>query len=465
MRWQALPALLLLTSALAAQDKGPAPVTLKLHPAAAPTPAMKYHLLPPVRDVQPGNAAVFYQRAHSPDFRQNLDPLFAKLSRWLELPTKDWQATDARVLLNSAIYKELDRAARCESCDWQMTHRIREEGIALLLPDLQTFRQMADMLSVKARIDQFDGRSDEALHTLQTGLGMGRHVGECPIVMNALVGIAIAQVMLGSVEDFVQRPDAPNLYWALRDLPEPFIDLRRPLQGDRVAVDAWWPEIRKALGEAKFQPLPQAALRERLDKIFSYTRYGEGRFEKATLVALAHPQAVAYFRKLGHTHEELDALPVTQVVLMHALAQWDRWYDAIYRWHNVPYWQARSGIKKAAEERDATLRNLRNGAFLLQFLLPSSEHAFVAKARLQRRIAALQVIEALRLYAAANNGNLPDTLADVRDVPIPIDPVTGAAFTYANEDGQGRLYGPPPPGESANVRNTLLYEFTMATRK
>ncbi len=461
MRWLGLASLWLFASALTAQEKTPTPVTLKLHAAAAPTPALKYQLLPHVRELQPGNAAVFYHRAHSPDLRRNLDPLFAKMNQWLEAPTKDWQTSGARTLLNSAIYKELDRAARCENCDWQMTVRLREEGIALLVPDLQTFRQMADMLAVKARLDQFDGRTDDALHTLQTGLGMCRHVGDCPIVINALVGMAITQVMLGTVEDFVQRPGAPNLYWALRDLPEPFIDLRRPLQGDRLAVDAWWPEIRKALGEAKFQPLPPAVLRARLDKIFAYASYGEGRLVKATLVAVAHPQAVAYFRERGHTQEELDALPVTQVVLMYSLAQWDHWYDAVYRWHGVPYWQARAGIKKAAEQREQSLRSNREAMVFCQSLLPTYDRVFLDRARLHRRIAALQIVEAIRQHAAANNGNLPDTLDDIRDVPIPLDPVTGKSFEYTSDGASARLRGAAPAGEIESERNTLAYQISI----
>ena len=42
--------------------------------------------------------------------------------------------------------------------------------------------------------------------------------------------------------------------------------------------------------------------------------------------------------------------------------------------------------------------------------------------RVERRMAALRVIEALRLHAAAHEGRLPDRLAEVREVPVPNGP-------------------------------------------
>ncbi len=38
-----------------------------LFPADSPSPALRYPLLPEVRDLKAGNAALGYQRAHSPE--------------------------------------------------------------------------------------------------------------------------------------------------------------------------------------------------------------------------------------------------------------------------------------------------------------------------------------------------------------------------------------------------------------
>ena len=44
--------------------------------------------------------------------------------------------------------------------------------------------------------------------------------------------------MLGRVEELIQAPGSPNLYWALTDLPRPLLDLRKALQGEKLITDA-----------------------------------------------------------------------------------------------------------------------------------------------------------------------------------------------------------------------------------
>jgi hypothetical protein len=471
MRFTAFLTVLLIVSALGAQDKTPEAVKLVVYPSAAPSPALKHFLLPPARELKPGNAAVFYQRAHSPDLFNAFERLgwFSKLHDWLDQPiAKTLEKDDTlsphgpgrQALLRSEIFKELAYAARCESCDWQLSDRLRAEGIGLLLPEVNSLRQMAQLVAFKARVEIQDNQIDQAFATLQTGFAMGRHVADCPILIHALVGMSIGQTMLGSVEEFIQRPGAPNLYWALRDLPEPYVDLRRPLQGDRMLIDGWMPDIRRMLSEPKFQPLPLHTLRSQVDKVIGFP-HGSNRTDFAAALALVHPQAVTFFRARGHSAEELDALPVTQLVLMYSLAQWDHWYDATYRWHNVPYWQARAGLKQAVEQRERILRGQREGLTILVQLVSPNESIFFLKARLQRRIAALQCVEALRMYAAAHNGKLPDALEDIREVPIPLDPVTGKPFEYASDGITARLHGPRPPGELASERTVLLYQISL----
>ena len=44
------------------------------------------------------------------------------------------------------------------------------------------------------------------------------------MLISGLLAVAISGVMARQIEQFVQRPDAPNLYTALNTLPQPFID-------------------------------------------------------------------------------------------------------------------------------------------------------------------------------------------------------------------------------------------------
>src|SRR5262249_39550328 len=140
--------------------------------------------------------------------------------------------------LTSSMLKELDLAARREYCDWEMTPRIRTDGIGLLLPDVQGMREFGSLLAARARFHMADGHYAECIHALQTGMALGRHVAEAPTLINALVGMAISQIMLGQVEDLIQQPNAPNMYWALTMLPRPYIDMTKSMQGERIMIIA-----------------------------------------------------------------------------------------------------------------------------------------------------------------------------------------------------------------------------------
>jgi len=68
-------------------------------------------------------------------------------------------------------------------------------------------------------------------------------------------------------------------------------------------------------------------------------------------------------------------------------------------------------------------------------LLPAVQACRAAQVRLERDVAALRVIEALRIYAASHAGGLPTSLDEIAEVPVPLNPATGQPFLY-RLDGQ-----------------------------
>ncbi len=120
MKWLS-PVLALLLAAGSVSAEGPElPVKrLTLHPAAAPSPALKYALLPELRDESPGNAALGYYRAFSPEWT----PLWRKpelqerAEKWAVMPLPELRRQDATWLTRNAVLRELDQAARREDCN------------------------------------------------------------------------------------------------------------------------------------------------------------------------------------------------------------------------------------------------------------------------------------------------------------------------------------------------------------
>jgi hypothetical protein len=146
---------------------------------------------------------------------------------------------------------------------------------------------------------------------------------------------------------------------------------------------------------------------------------------------------------------------------MYELTEYDRWMDDASKFYGLPYWQGRPRLARLEQQLREKRRDV-GGGILARQLVPSLQNVFKAQARMQRRVALLRTIEALRLHAAAHEGRLPETLEDVREVPLPIDPMTGKAFHYHRQaEGRATLEGPPPSGEAAQETNAIRYELTL----
>jgi hypothetical protein len=77
-------------------------------------------------------------------------------------------------------------------------------------------------------------------------------------------------------------------------------------------------------------------------------------------------------------------------------------------------------------------------------LLPAVGSAKTAEARMDRYIAALQILEAIRAYGATHDARLPERLADITEMPIPADPLHGEPFLYRRDGNTAHLESPDP---------------------
>jgi hypothetical protein len=469
MKRPALCLALLLAGAMTAKAQAPdAPSKLTLRPAAAPTPALKYVLLPDLADMRPGNAALHYQRAHSFEWWDNLrrQPYYFEIADWLDRPFKDVPRDKVDFVRGFNALKEVDLGARRESCDWEMTERVRKEGIFLLVPDLQGFREYATLLAMRCRLQIADGDYPKAVYTLQTGMALGRHVAEAPLLLNSLVGSNICYRMLDRVEELIQTPKSPNLYWALTNLPRPLIDLRKPMQGDRLSLEAAFPDLRTIESEP-LSPQAQQRLLKKLNDPEFRSLFGEDRhsgwqqkFGFLPAALKAYPGAKRALIAQGWKAAEVEAMPVLQVILIDALQQYRRLSDDALKWVNVPYAQARARLRKLDHQIKETEKEHPGASPFLAFV-PHIQRVYEVTLRLERRVAALRCVEALRLYAAAHGGKLPAKLSDISEVPVPDDPVTGKGFIYQVDGDRVTLRDPPLAGGQPALFAPLHYELTF----
>lgn len=471
MTWRlACLALVLAVAAPAAADAqpGPEPTRLTVRPAAAPSPALKYELLPTLEDQSPGNAALVYYRAFSPEWwGQIRQPnMWEKLDSALKTPLQQVARGDLGWVRRDVMLREVDRGARRSYVDWDMTELLRRDGFSLLLPDMQAFREIALLLAVRARLEMAVGEYDKALYTLQTGFALAHHVSDGPTLVQDLVGLAIAHIMLNQLEELIQQPRAPNLYWALTDLPRPFADLRKAMQGEKLGLYGTLPELRdlettRLTPEQEQKLLPLLGGESGLDQVlFEGRRSGSAnRLIAVAVVLRLYPDAKQALIAEGRPPEQVEALPALQVVLLRSLHWYRRWMDDVVKCNGLPYWEAEPRLREVERRLRWSRASGEGHPFLA--LVPAVAKVTFAAVRTDRRIAALRCVEAVRLYAAAHDGKLPAVLGDITEVPVPVDPVTGRAFDYRASGDHATLHAPPPPGQQPNEGNMVNYELTL----
>ena len=406
-------------------------IRLTVDPMPAPKPALRYLLLPELKEMTPGNPIPNYLKG---------------------LLDQDFSA-EQETLKPSAL-RQADRAARMDKPDWQILPRLRIDGISLLLPDVQKMRQLAAGLQARFRDEVATGRFDDAVGTAKTMFAMARHMGEHPTLIGDLVGFAIAFIALGPLEEMLEQPGCPNLYWALTQLPDPLVPMDRGLEGERMFIFA---ELKGLDTTAPINPAQLKKLISHLDMIRRFesdplkqtTReYLTERVRDEKHMAAARRRLVEY----GIPEERLATFPAEQVVLLDEVRAYEVVRDEETKYAKLPTWEALARMQYPLKKSE--------NPGLFDLFIPNMYKIRQAQGRLEQKIALLRHVEALRLYAAEHGGKLPEKLSDVT-VPLPPDPFSGKPFRYALEGSVAHLRGSPPRGgENVAVYN-LHYEIAI----
>jgi hypothetical protein len=464
--------LVLLVPARAEERKPGDPIPLAVGAAAAPTPSRKYHLLPDDRDQTEGNAAALYYRAWATlaENKAFFDDLReAHWYEWPDTPLADLplQEMEGKLALGRIMFNELEVATRCRRCDWQLEGR--PEGLGLLLPEVQGFRSVGNMIASRARYHIARGNWDEALRSLRVGFGLARDLGRGPTFIHILVGMAVGQNLCKQLEELVQQPGAPNLYWALAPLPRPFGDPHVALREERFMLERMFPML-KRLEDGPMSEAQVGAelmrLRARLQSFNLRLPNRAGQLAQAAVIANAAAGSKRALLARGFNEKQLDAMSVVQVVALKAYRDYRDAYDEALKWVYVPGGLHHPGYREAAKKCDDAVRWLDTLFFhgLLRALggsgFPAIDKVHGSIDRLDRRLAALRCVEAARMYAA-RKGRLPESLADVTEAPAPPDPVSGKPFEYRVNGNFATLAGPLPPGPKPPPGQLLSYEIGL----
>ena len=435
-------------------------VLLDVQPAAAPVPALKYQLLPEVAEMNPGNAVPAYLKC----FAEQNSFFFSKESveereRLLKCPLTDIKPGSLKGYGGSAL-KQADHAARLEYADWNLLPQLRQQGYALLIPEVQQMRTLANALAVRCRGQIVDRDFDGAVGSLKTMFAMARHLGEHPTFLSGLVGLAIAQIGFNLTEELIQQPGAPSLYWALTGLPDQLVDLHKAASAERTITEYSFGDLldRKRIWTAEETPGVVQKFKElasivdlKGDDREAADRWMQMRLKDADWLAATRKELT----ESGYPADRVAKFPAEQVMFHHLFARTRLAVDEAHKWILIPYHLAATGL---AELDRAPADIEEKMARLTVSAIPRLKAAHV---RAEQRLDLLRVAEAIRLDAAKNGGKLPAALGDL-SVPVPADPASGKAFEYKVDGMTAMLSGRPTPVSGGG---TMQYRYEIRLRK
>ena len=455
-----------------AQSADPSPSRrLTLFPALPPSPPLKYPLLVPSRVQVRGNAALEYLRAAALLPLPPRDPQEArqqedKMERWLSLPFEQLAPESDAIQTYLEPYQPslaaLHQASRYSSCDWQLDPFLNpgNKALSIIMEELGRYRKLSRLLRVQLRVQLARGQADQAWQTVQTHLRLGRDMTESPTLLRGLVGLNILASAWDSVEEWLSRADAPNLCLTLNQLPHPWPQPGPMLEGEARFMGLDRPEWQEVMREV----LPPETARRHLLTMYSVL-YRDQPLPPAVWEAQLLQQAArqapavrAELLQLGQDPKVLEPMSEAQLLVLRNYLVSRQWWDTLRYAYPLPYHQARKPVMTLSEQVQQRAQRQDDPLLSVYALaIPAAVKTYHAWARLQRRIAALQTLEAIRWHAALHQGRLPERLTDVTVAPLPVDPYTGQPFLYSHTADGFALEGPAPAGEKPDSTNTVKY--------
>lgn len=433
----------------------PEPIELTIHPRAIESPLLKYRLFPAEAELKAGNAVPILLRLPW-EQTQWMNQVFPTLSEWASRPLNapEWAESNGVLPLN--FYNEIKRAAFRRDASWEYPIGETSSPYFILLPDVQGLRGFLNFgLSARIRYHLTRGEPEAAREGILVGLANARHLAQTPFFVNQLVALAIHRAMLDRTAELISQPGCPNLFWALSTLPGSLIELERAasLQGDCFALSL--PGVNEL--DRPREAWEWRKMAEQLNEVV-----GNASNKARGIASCANHALLELPDLLGITSEKVAAMTDEEAAI--------RWY--VY--HRIRLDQGTAAVL-ALPPREAwpLLHQLRKDFEVMRQKTGAKEAdsldatpVYVAAWSLKRKIASLRIIEAVRDYLAAHDGNLPGKLDDIR-VPIPLDPMTGEPFHWRVDGKTATLKAPSlatavvEPDWATALANALEYRLEV----
>jgi hypothetical protein len=253
-------------------------------------------------------------------------------------------------------------------------------------------------------------------------------------------------------------------------LPNPIVDLTSAMEFEgsfvylflpelrdvRTAVhtDVEWDKLLLQVADKLIKVLPGIA-----DQQKDLSWYSMG----ALFAVTAYPKAKSQLQEAGYSPSRIKEMSVSQAILTAEVETFDRLNNNAFKWFYADSASALRGLADAEHEVDEFGKSKQEIIPLASVLLPSLRNVKSVEVETGRYVDALRIVEAIRMYAAKHSDQLPQQLSEIKEVPIPADPITGQQFSYQLNNATAQLTSPAPPdGTSAEG---LRWEIQLSVGK
>ena len=403
----------------------------KIFPAKEPR-QINVHFDGRIYKDSPGNAAVSYYQAlllftQNNDSGDKSSDDREKVSDWIQKNPDEvnWDEVENHLASYVASMRELLRGSKMTECDWNLP--MKEQGYMTLLPHLAPMKNLGRLIILQAKLDFYRGNVEQALDCIGACFRIAQHIAKGGTLIEGLVANAVIQQAIQALEEFMQSPDCPNLYWPLTQLSSPLLDTKDSMRWEMSAEILFDPaDLRKGPKHYSTE-----AWRKLVDKFYSLMGdAGRDEFTRdwlSTGVGLVnYPHAKKLLLDVGFTQNEVDSMPVSEALIRQAWEEITHTRDERMKWYGLPYWQN----YKALGELDEGLGFMDKAdlfSIINRMLIPALSKAQQKFVMLDQKIAMLRAIEACRMQLAETPDQPLSEWPDVAiDFAAPIDPGTGS---------------------------------------
>ncbi len=435
--------------------------TLLIHPGSEPDPLLAYRLFPSAFEMVDGNAAVHYQRAVAcADVPMEIEERFEKRDEWLGLPLQEFPLKQAKAFLAAVKYTriimELQKGNRCRDCNWRTLSEdlLPQEPRELMFSDQlmgnywNPFYPVSEVLELALFVQIKHKKVHEALTLVSTGLSFAHRLLESGSLSNFYSGSQLSHSMLEKLYYLISLPDTPNLYWALSDLPRPFMSCKNVVENQCMR----WRRLYTSLYKADRSEILISEIKELLThEAFPFntmkSRKAPGHV-KAVFAIKLYPDAKMYLIKKGWNRETVNSMDRLRVIALFLTSKRRLLTHRILTLLSLPRHKWGNRYTRLANDITGLRVDLYAFSnwerFFLEDIYAVFESLVNKEGVIDRQVAALRCIEAIRLYRGTHKGGMPASLEEL-SVPVPVDPLSGTGFQYTKEAKRSTLSAPSVP--------------------